>query len=53
MQPLDVGYFSPFNCAFRKEKSTFRKEKFSFRKERDESMFRNNHREPDKVTLTS
>jgi hypothetical protein len=44
MQPLDVSYFSPFKCAFRKEKSIFKKEKFAFRKERYESMFKNNHR---------
>jgi hypothetical protein len=37
MQPLDVNYIRPF--------------KSTFRKERDESMFRNNHRELDKVTL--
>jgi hypothetical protein len=37
MKPLDVSYFRPF--------------KSTFRKERDESMFKNNHKEPDKVTL--
>jgi hypothetical protein len=38
MQSLDANYFKPF--------------KFFFRKERDESMFKNNHRKPYKVTLT-
>jgi hypothetical protein len=38
LQSLDVSYFRPF--------------KFTFRKERDENMFRNNHRELNKVTLT-
>ncbi len=37
MQPLDVNCFKPFKSIFRKE--------------RNESMFKNNHREPDKVTL--
>jgi hypothetical protein len=37
LQPLDVNCFKPF--------------KSTFRKERDESMFKNNHREPNKVTL--
>jgi len=39
LQPSDVRCFKPF--------------KFAFRKERYESMFRNNHREPNKVTLAS
>jgi hypothetical protein len=37
LQPLDVNYFRPF--------------KYAFRKERYESMFRNNYKKPDKVTL--
>jgi hypothetical protein len=37
LQPLDVSYFRPF--------------KYAFRKEKDESMFRNNHRELNKDTL--
>jgi hypothetical protein len=39
LQPLDVNYFRPF--------------KFVFRKEINESMFRNNHKEPNKVTTAS
>jgi len=39
LQPLDVSYFKPF--------------KFAFKKERDESMFKNNRKEPDNVTLVS
>jgi hypothetical protein len=39
LQPLGVNYFRPFKSAFKKEK--------------DESMFRNNHRELNKVTLAS
>jgi hypothetical protein len=39
LQPLDVNYFKPFKSAFRKE--------------RDESLFKNNHRELYKVTLAS
>jgi hypothetical protein len=38
LQPLEVSYFRLF--------------KYAFRKERDENMFRNNHKELDKVTLT-
>jgi hypothetical protein len=37
LQPLDVNYFKPFKSALRKQ--------------RDERMFRNNHKELDKVTL--
>jgi hypothetical protein len=37
LQPLGVSCFKPFN--------------FTFKKERNSSMVRNNHLEPDKVTL--
>jgi hypothetical protein len=37
LQPLDVNYFTPF--------------KYAFRNERNENMFKNSHRERDKITL--
>lgn len=38
LQPLDVNCSKPF--------------KFSFKKKKDNDMFKNNHLEPNKVTLT-